>query len=129
MQRIVLALDHLVGRWQTPDPIVVHRGQSSARRGVGDLGLGLVVESQTFLSASIHRQVAVDEFTVPPGESGPALLEILVPEGTPALWVPPLGDPALAYQGELVLGRGTRLLIRGREEQAAILFVDCEVLP
>jgi len=58
--------------------------------------------TRSFLSTTIFRDVAVAEFTLPPGSDGPAILEIDVPAGTPAVWVPPLGDPALAYQGELL---------------------------
>lgn len=79
------------------------------------------------MSTSLDREVAVDEFTVPPGESGAALLELEVPAGVHAIWAPPLGDPALAYQAELILDRGVRIIPRQQRTEAGILVVDCEV--
>lgn len=128
VRKVVVALDDLVGRWRTSEPIVVHRGLRSVHLAVGGVSTGTVLESRSFLSTTVHRHVAIDEFTRPPGSGGPALLEIAVPMGTPALWVPPLGDPMLGYQGELILGRNTRLVVRGDHDQAGIVVVDCEVL-
>lgn len=85
--------------------------------------------TRSFLSTTIVRDVAVSEFTIPPGRGGPALLEIDVPVGTPAIWVPPLGDPMLAYQGELLLPRRLPLSVRASRDEAGILVVDCEVQP
>lgn len=96
-------------------------GLRDAPRALGETPTaGEVLESKSFLSTTIHRDVAMREFTAPPGSGGAALLEIEVPAGTPALWVPPLGDPVLRYQGELVLPRGTELRIRGHREDAGI---------
>ncbi len=133
VQTILTGLDRLLERWSTPEPIRAYRGQRSLVRAFdlaeGDRpSAGTLLESAAFLSTTIYREVAVPEFTTPPGTGGPALLEIDIPTGTSALWVPPLGDPVLAYQGELLLPRGTRLLVRGYRDEAGILVVDCEVV-
>lgn len=73
--------------------------------------------------------MALDEFVRPAGPGGPALLEISVPAGTPALWVPPIGDPwSGPYQGELLFDRPTRIAVRGERQEGGILVVDCEVM-
>lgn len=127
VRNIVRSLNQLVNRWRTPEPFRVYRGLRS-RVGL-DIGVDVPLVTRSFLSTTIVRDVAVSEFTVPPGVGGPALLMIDVPAGTPAIWVPPLGDPALAYQGELLLPRGLPLLVRASRDEASILMVDCEVQP
>ncbi|MGI8807711.1 MAG: ADP-ribosyltransferase [Acidimicrobiales bacterium] len=79
--------------------------------------------SRSFLSTTIFPNVALEECTVPSGPGGPALLRISVPTGTPAVWVPALGDPALAYQGELLLPRGVRMAVRGSHDEAGTLVL------
>lgn len=109
--------------------MLLHRGQRSLDRTFGGPPqIGQAFEVDSFLSTSIHRYVAVEEFTEPPGPGGPVLLEIAAPAGTRALWVPPVGDPALAYQCELILPRRTRLRIDAVDTTADILVVNCEVL-
>lgn len=126
VRALVRDLDVLLARWRTPEPVRVYRG---LRSQVGfDVDESPAV-SGSFLSTTVFRDVAIGEFTVPPGPGGPALLEIEVPAGTPGVWVPPLGDPALAYQGELLLGREVRLAVRDSDVEAGILVVDCEVEP
>lgn len=126
---IVATLDDLTNRWRTPDALVLHRGQRSLARSFGDRPrIGRIFEVDSFLSTTIHRHVAVGEFTEPPGPDGPVLLDVVAPAGTRALWVPPVGDSALAYQGELILPRRTRLRIDAVDTTADILTVNCEVL-
>lgn len=129
VDRIVRVLTNVTLRWSLPEPVRVYRGQRSLERvfGAGDRP-GRTIRPATFLSTTISRSVALDEFTAPTGPGGPALFEIDVPAGTPALWLPPIGDPELAYQGELLLPRRTGLLVRGEREEAGILVFDCEVL-
>ena len=124
---IVRRLNQLLNRWRTPEPIRAYRGLRS-RVGLDIVG-DVPLVTRSFLSTTIVRGVAVSEFTVPPGPGGPAILEIDVPAGTPAVWVPPLGDPALAYQGELLLPRRLPLMVRASRDEAGILVVDCEVQP
>ncbi|HVA44224.1 MAG TPA: ADP-ribosyltransferase [Acidimicrobiales bacterium] len=125
VRSIVMGLSELLKRWRTPEPLVVYRGLRS-RTG---LPLDPNLEAASFLSTTIARDVALAEFTVPSGPGGPVLLEISVPAGTPGVWAPALGDPALAYQGELLLGRGVQLAVRDRRDEAGILVLDCEVEP
>ncbi len=127
VRALVGDIDVLVARWRTPEPVRVYRG---LRSRVGfDVDESPAV-SRSFLSTAVFRDVDIGEFTVPPGPGGPALLEIDVPAGgTPGVWVPPLGDPALPYQGELLLGREVRLAVRDSDVEAGILVVDCEVEP
>lgn len=127
---IVRILSAATRRWRVPVPVAVYRGQRSLGRvfGAGPR-VGRTIQPATFLSTSISRDVALEEFAAPPGPGGPALFEVAVPAGTQGLWLPPIGDPELAYQGELLLPRRTRLLVRGERDEAGILVLDCEVLP
>ena len=84
--------------------------------------------AETFVSTTIYRQVAIDEFTRPPGPGGPALLEVEAPAGTPGLWLPPAGDPDLAYQGELLLLAKPASPSGASERMHVSSFLDCEVL-
>ncbi len=125
-REIARGLTEMLRRWRTPKAVVAYRGVRSRSRL--DLAAGRLL-SNSFLSTALFRVVAVDEFTVPAGADGPALMEIAIPSGMPAVWVPPLGDPALAYQGELLLDRGATVVVRGSRDEDGILVVDCEVEP
>lgn len=130
VRTIVVSLDRLIRRWRTPEAALFYRGLRDAGHVLANTPESRqVLTSRSFLSTTIFRDVAVREFTQPAGAGGAALLEIQIPEGTPALWVPPLGDPALAYQGELILPRGTELVVRSPHEEARILVIECEVVP
>ncbi|MGH3848293.1 MAG: ADP-ribosyltransferase [Pseudonocardiaceae bacterium] len=127
---ILRTLPVSIARWCIPEPLRVYRGQRSVGRFFGSgARKERVLVADSFLSTTIFREVALDEFTKPAGPGGPALLEISVPAGTPALWVPPIGDPALAYQGELLLDLGSRIAVRGERQEGGILVLDCEVMP
>lgn len=126
---IIDGLDLATERWRLPERVRAYRGQRSIGRLFGSgPRVGAEIEAESFLSTSIHRRVAIDEFTAPTGTGGPVLFEIQLPEGASALWVPPVGDPELAYQGELLLPRRTRLGVRAERDEAGILVLDCEVL-
>lgn len=127
---IVRVLSVATRRWRVSVPVKVFRGQRSLARVLGaEPRVGRTIQPAMFLSTSISRDVAVREFAAPPGPGGAALFEVSVPAGTRGLWIPPIGDPELAYQGELLLPRRTRLVVRGEREEAGILVLDCEVLP
>jgi hypothetical protein len=79
-------------------------------RGLRDLGsilhgsapgdaVGRRIPQRGYLAATAIKSVAVGEFV---GRRG-ALLEIVVPVGTPALWVAGVGHPLLRRQAELLL--------------------------
>ena len=120
---IVAGLTRLLQRWRTSEPLRVYRGMRNRAGFPPDPPIVI----RGFLSTTIHRRIALDEFTVPAGGGGAALLEIHVPVGKPAVWVPPLGDPGLAYQGELLLPRDLGLVVGSEHEDAGILVYDCEV--
>jgi len=127
---IVRVLSSATRRWRVPEPLRVYRGQRSLERVFGaEARVGRTIQPATFLSTTISRDVAAEEFATPPGPGGPALLEMDVPAGAPGLWVPPIGDPVFAYQGELLLPRRTQVLVRGERYEAGIIILDCEVLP
>lgn len=127
---IIETLDDVSMRWRTPKPLVLFRGQRSRLRVLGDQpALGRTIEAETHLSTTLNRQVALDEFTTPPGPGGPVLFELVAPEGTRGLWLPPVGDPTLAYQQELLLPRDTRIAVRGERKDSGIIVLECEVLP
>lgn len=62
-----------------------------------------------FLSTTVYRQIAEREFTTP-GRS-PALMKVIARAGARAIWLPPLGDSGMAYQGELLFPPGVALRI------------------
>ncbi len=74
--------------------------------GIGDRQdavqlVGEAVTLEGYLGVTIFREVAEAEFLGPSGPGGPVLLRLIVAEGTHAAWLPPVGAPELAYQGEL----------------------------
>lgn len=126
VDEVVTALDSLMRRWRTPEPLRVYRGLR--RRDLDAIQPG-ANPARSFVSTTIDRDVAIREFTEPAGASGPSLMHIDVPVGVPAIWVPPLGDPILADQGELILDRRIRIAAGQRRDEDGMLVVDCEVLP
>lgn len=78
---------------RTSRPLTVYRGIRSLRRTFGVDRAGQLPKQpdpfRGFTATSIHRDVAVTEFTTTSG----AILEIEVPEGTRALWVAGAGEP------------------------------------
>lgn len=79
---ILRALPVSIARWEVPEPLRVYRGQRSVARllGSGPRDQRVLV-ANSFLSTTIFREVALEEFTKPAGPGGPALLEISVPAG------------------------------------------------
>jgi ribosomal protein S18 acetylase RimI-like enzyme len=90
------------------------RGLRPGDAGVVDLG---------FQSTSLVREDAEGEYAVNGG-----LLEIRVPEGTPAVWK---GEPDSLDEAELVLGRGLRMRVVSHEPDRTVLEVvpDREASP
>jgi len=124
----VRGLGTLLDRWSVPDPVRVYRGVRDLSRTFGRLpqpGTRHVLTG--FLSSSLHTSVARDQFTEPRAGVA-ALLVFDVPPGTPAIWLPPLGDPALADQAELLLGPSTTVVVHATVERSDTLEVTCEVI-
>ncbi|TDO18143.1 hypothetical protein EV580_1325 [Mycobacterium sp. BK086] len=78
-----------------------------------------------FLSTSVHEQVARDEFTQP--GRNPAMLKITAKAGVKAVWMPPLGDPTMAYQGELLFQTGALLRIVDVDTSGEVPVIEVEV--
>jgi hypothetical protein len=125
--RWVEAIDATMARARTPCDVVAYRGLRDFQSLVPRID---VMPSQWrdagFMSTTLRRKVAMDEFTRP-GGSTPVLLRIFVAEGTQAIWVPPLGVISEKYQMELLLARGTALNLQAYSAEESIVVVDCEV--
>src|SRR5438477_2432659 len=77
---IVDGLDAATGRWELPEPVRAYRGQRSIVRLFGDLPpVGAEIEAESFLSTTIYREVAVEEFTA-------ALLDESLHRAPPSMW-------------------------------------------
>lgn len=120
---IVTGLDGLLRRAFLPRSLVVHRGIGDADRVpffVGD-----IENYRGYPSTSLDPTVA-REFAAGPR---PAVLRIVVPEGTRALWVPPLGRRDLRYEQEVLLRRNTPIRYGRRTMDGDVVVVFCEVVP
>lgn len=110
-------LDDVVRRHTLPTEIRVWRGVRSCELSLGaplsalPMRLGSTSAPNRFVSTSLDIAVAQGEFTHPPAFGGAALLRVIARSGTPALWLPPIGDPKLAYQQELLFPPDVRMTI------------------
>lgn len=102
-------LDTAIASGSTPFALVVYRGVRDLRRTVGfshpQAAVGRRIRLRGYTATTVSESVAVEEFS---GIRG-ALLEVVVPARTPALWVAATGDPTLRRQGELLLKDGVHL--------------------
>lgn len=78
-----------------------------------------------FFSTTVDRHVAENEFTDP--ATDPGLYEITVQGGTEAVWLPPIGNPDEAHQGELLLLPGIETRIVAVDMSGPIPIVKVEV--
>lgn len=125
----VRAMDLLLERWRLPEPVQTYRGVRNLALTFGAtprFGERRVLAG--YMSSSLHRPVALDQFTRPTTAVA-ALLTLDVPAGVPAIWVPPLGAPALADQAELVLGPSITLVVHELDDRSGTLELTCEVIP
>lgn len=124
----VMGLGTLLGRWSLPEPVRVFRGVRDLTRTFGTVPQAGTRHVLTgFVSSSLHRSVALDQFTEP--RLGVAAVLVLdVAPGAPAIWLPPLGDPSLAHQAELLLGPSTTVAVHTTDERSGTLEVTCEVI-
>lgn len=125
----VRGMDLLLERWRLPEAVRTYRGVRDLALTFGAIprpGERRVLAG--YMSSSLHRSVALDEFTKPTTVVA-ALLTIDVPAGVPAIWVAPLGAPALADQAELVLGPSITLVVHELDDRSGTLELTCEVIP
>lgn len=96
-------LDTAIASGRMPFDAVVYRGVRDLRKSLAvdapSEAVGHVFPQRGYLAAAVIERVAIEEFV---GSRG-ALIELLVPVGTPALWVAGVGHPLLRRQGELLL--------------------------
>ena len=78
-----------------------------------------------FQSTTTDRLVAIDEYL---NEATGALLQITLPAGTHAAWLPPVGDPAMTYQAELLLAADLTFRVTGYHMEGNLLVLECEVM-
>lgn len=111
------------------DDVQVWRGIRSVRDsfhvGIGELCAGTTHITVWFVAAAIDPNVARDEFTGPGRD--PAVLKIRAKAGTGAIWIPPIGDPDVAYQGELLLIPGSMLRILAVATMSGLPMIEAEV--
>lgn len=132
LARIIAAVRTAIGAGSCQDDVVVWRGvrNVAATFGVDPANaaslVGKVRVAAGFLSTTLFRSIAMSEFV---GPKQGALLRIRVPTGIKAAWLPPVGDPTLGYQGELLLEEDLQLHIQAVSDESGILIIDCEVTP
>lgn len=118
----MLTLDGLLARSALPLDVTVYRGVASLR-DVVPVTLPATRVHAGYLSTTLRREIAVEEFEARRG----ALLRIGARAGLRGVWMPPLGDPRLAYEEEVTLCRGTFLTFFERRIEDGLIVVDCEV--
>jgi hypothetical protein len=121
-------LDDAISTGALPFPAVVFRGLRSLRKtfGVAHAAqtVGLRRREAGYFATSVVRSVALDEFTTPDG----ALLEVMLPVGTPALWLPLVGSRRLRRQGELLLPDDMQICIKSQRNDSPVAVLSVEVI-
>lgn len=117
-----------VASGRTRRRMTVYRGLRSVRRTFGVDRLADVPADPPplagYVATSIHRDVAITQFTAARG----ALLEVELPADTPALWVAGEGDERLRHQGELLLQDKLRLRIVAARREAELDVLSVTVI-
>lgn len=128
-------LDELIDRHTLQQPVQAYRGIRDSRKVFGvtstelaDL-IGRSVPLTGFFGTSVVRDVAIDEFTKPSLGGGAALIEVLLPAGTRALWVSLAGVDDMRYQGELLLPSFVELTVESVDETGPIPIVRASISP
>lgn len=110
-------LDSLIGRGPgLTEDVTVWRGIRSLTNTLrvpaasADQLVGSELPLPGYLATSVRRSIA-EQFRAPPGPGGSVLLQLTVPSGTPAAWVPPLGRTDLADQAELLFDAHRRIMV------------------
>lgn len=78
-----------------------------------------------FMSTTVYEHLARDEFTRPSRD--PAVPKVTARAGSYAIWMPPIGSPQMAYQGELLFTRGHLLRIRSVDMSGEVPLIESEV--
>ena len=126
LMALAQTLDDLLTRADLPADLVVYRGLRDLSAVVPQLDALPQTAIQTAVtSASLDRVVALRDFA--DRERG-GMLRIRVGAGTPAVWIAPLGDPALRYEAEVLLARETFLDYQHWRLVDGVVEVDCEVV-
>jgi len=121
---VIDALNALLARGELAEDLELWRGVRSIRNTVGvstermSLG-GNELRAPGFLSTTPIRSVA-EGFAEPEGPGGGALLCLTAQRGSRAIWVPPIGDPLMAEQFELVFAPRRRIMITDVDESSEI---------
>lgn len=130
--RIIAGVRTAIAAGSCQDDVVVWRGvrNVTATFGVDPANAGSLAGKVRivagFLSTTVFRSIAMGEFV---GSKQGALLRIRASAGVKAAWLPPVGDPTLSYQGELLLEEDLQLHIQTVSDKSGILIIDCEVTP
>lgn len=124
-------LEDAASRATTPVALVAWRGLRHIERMVGSASIadlvGETVWDSGFAATSLRRHVAVRFASSWPPQGQKALLRVVIPAGTPALWVPPVSLPQYGDQEELLLPPGLALLIRSVAEPDDRGIIEIEV--
>lgn len=91
--------------------------------------IGATARLDRFQAASLDRNVAVNEFTKPQLKGGAVLIEVVLRPGVRVGWIPPVGDPELARQQELLLHPQMVQRIVGVDRSGPVPVVQMEVTP
>lgn len=78
-----------------------------------------------FTSSTVSPEKAAPEFTHP-GQT-PAIMQIIARPGTPAVWIPPLGNPVYTGQSELLFVAGITVRILDIGVSGAMALIRVEV--
>lgn len=131
----ILSVRRLTQRAQLDEDVRVFKGVRDVgatfqvpNDQIGTL-VGRTIKLRGFTSTTVFDDVAIGQFTRPAIGEGPVLLDLIAPRGAHAAWLPEVGDPDLATQGELLFGAGTRIVIREVTERGGLPVLVGEIVP
>ena len=126
--RTAKEIDGLAARAALPLDLVLYRGLEDLASVVPPFSsLPQTSYEPAPMSTTLYRTVALRDFASVDPERG-GVLRVTVGAGAPAVWIAPLGDPALGYEAEILFARGTFLDFRSAREVDGVVEVDCEVI-
>ena len=118
--RLVPDLDSAIAKGRIPEDIIVRRGLDSHPDlpGVDLIRPGVVIREPGYTSTSLTSAASF---------GGRYQLRIKVPAGSPGLWIQDLSDSP--SEMEILLARGSRLLVTEIEEVGSRRMLHCVLLP